>query len=147
MVPQLLRRKPRKNYLSWGFFITFEAASFRRRNMKILKGIFIILLFYFLGQWISHLIGGFVPGSIIGMILLFVALCLKVVGPDPVKEVSSALTGNMVLFFIPAGAGVLESYGLIGRSWVSIIVVCSVSTVLVLAVVALVQQKMEGKRK
>ena len=34
-------------------------------------GIFLILLFYLLGCFVAALIGNFVPGSVIGMILLF----------------------------------------------------------------------------
>lgn len=115
--------------------------------MKMIKGIFIILLFYFLGQAISYLISGFVPGSIIGMILLFLALYFKVFDADRVKDVANAFTRNMAVFFIPAGAGLLGSYGLISKFWMSILIVCSVSTILVIAVVGIVQQRMEGRKK
>lgn len=115
--------------------------------MKMVKGIFIILLFYFLGQGISHLIDGFVPGSIIGMILLFLSLYAKVISPDNVKDVANAFTRNMAIFFIPAGAGLLGAYGLISKFWMSILIVCSISTILVIAVVAVIQQKMESRRK
>lgn len=115
--------------------------------MRMVKGICLILLFYFIGQCASYLIKGFIPGSIIGMILLFLALYFKVVSPDKVRDVSNAFTKNMAIFFIPAGAGLLGSYGLISQFWVSILVVCSVSTVLVIAAVGLFQQNMEKRRK
>lgn len=115
--------------------------------MKMIKGIFIILLFYFFGQAISYLIEGFVPGNIIGMILLFLSLYFKVITPDRIRDVANAFTRNMAIFFIPAGAGLLGSYGLISRFWMSILIVCSVSTILVIAVVGIVQQKMEKRRK
>ncbi|MDR0824213.1 MAG: CidA/LrgA family protein [Prevotella sp.] len=115
--------------------------------MKMVKGIFIILLFYFLGQGISYLINGFVPGNILGMILLFLCLYFKAIKPDYVKDVANAFTRNMAIFFIPAGAGLLGSYGIISKFWMSILIVCSVSTILVIAVVAIVQQQMEGRKK
>lgn len=115
--------------------------------MKMVKGTFIILLFYFLGQGVSYLIDGLVPGNIIGMILLFLSLYFKALKPDYVKDVANAFTRNMAIFFIPAGAGLLGSYGLISKFWMSILIVCSVSTVLVIAVVAVIQQQMEKKRK
>lgn len=115
--------------------------------MRMVKGICLILLFYFIGQCVSYLIKGFVPGSIIGMILLFLALYFKVVSPDKVRDVSNTFTKNMAIFFIPAGAGLLGSYGLISQFWMSILVVCSVSTILVIAVVGLFQQNMEKRRK
>lgn len=115
--------------------------------MKMIKGIFIILLFYFLGQGISYLIQGFVPGNIIGMILLFLGLYFKAISPDNVKGVANVFTRNMAIFFIPAGAGLLGAYGVISKFWMSILIVCSVSTVLVIMVVAIVQQQMEQRRK
>ncbi len=117
--------------------------------MQMVKGIFIILLFYCIGQIISYIIEGFIPGSIIGMLLLFLCLCLKVKGitPDNVSSVATTITKNMAIFFIPAGAGLLGSFGLISKFWMSILIVCSVSTILVIAVVGIVQQKMEGKKK
>lgn len=115
--------------------------------MKMIKGIFIILLFYFLGETISFFIKGFIPGNIIGMILLFLSLYFKLFDSEKVKDVANAFTRNMAIFFIPAGAGLLGSYGLISKFWMSILIVCSVSTILVIAVVALIQQKMEGKKE
>lgn len=117
--------------------------------MKMVKGVFIILLFYFIGQVISYLIAGFIPGSIIGMMLLFVCLCLRIKGitTENVRDVANAFTKNMAMFFIPAGAGLLGSFGLISKFWMSILIICSVSTILVIIVVALVQQQMEKRRK
>lgn len=115
--------------------------------MKMVKGIFIILLFYFLGQGLSYLIDGFVPGNILGMILLFLSLYFKALKPDNIKDVANAFTRNMAIFFIPAGAGLLGAYGLISKFWMSILIVCSVSTILVITVVAVIQQQMEKRRK
>lgn len=115
--------------------------------MKMIKGIFIILLFYFIGQGISYLIHAFIPGNIIGMILLFLALYFKAVSPDNVRDVANAFTKNMAIFFIPAGAGLLGAYGVISKFWMSILIVCSVSTILVIAVVAIIQQQWEKRSK
>jgi len=117
--------------------------------MKMVKGIFIILLFYFIGQVISYFLEGFIPGSIIGMLLLFICLCLKVKGitAENVRNVADTFTRNMAMFFIPAGAGLLGSFGLISKFWMSILIICSVSTILVIVVVAIVQQQMEKRRK
>lgn len=115
--------------------------------MKMIKGIAIILLFYFLGEFLSKLISGFVPGSIIGMLLLFICLCYKLVSPNTVSGVANAFTKNMAIFFIPAGVGLMGSYGLISKFWSSILIVCTISTALVLIVVALIQQYMENRRE
>lgn len=114
--------------------------------MKMIKGIAIILLFYFLGEFLSKLINGFVPSSIIGMLLLFISLYYKLVSPNTVSGVANAFTKNMAIFFIPAGVGLMGSFGLISKFWASILIVCTISTALVLIVVALIQQYMENRR-
>lgn len=110
-------------------------------------GIFLILLFYLLGCFVAALIGNFVPGSVIGMILLFCALSLKWVRPGHVKKVSMFLLDNMMLFFIPVGVGLITSYTLLSRYMLAIIVASLGSTVLVIAVVGLVEQKLESKKR
>lgn len=115
--------------------------------MKMVKGIFIILLFYFIGECISYLIKGFVPGSIIGMMLLFLSLYLKIISPDSVESSANGITKNMAIFFIPSGAGLMTSFGVLSKFWASIIITCSISTILVIAVVGLVQEYMEKRKQ
>ena len=79
----------------------------------MLKQAFYILFFYFTGEFISSFIDGFIPGSVIGMILLFLALVFKLVKPANVKKLSTILTENMGLFFLPAGVGLMTSLGVI----------------------------------
>lgn len=98
----------------------------------ILKGVFIILLFYVLGIGASHLIGGIIPGSVCGMLLLFAALFLGIVKPDNVRSVAHALTQNMAVLFVPAGVGVMAQYDLIAQNWVGILTITIVCTLLVL---------------
>lgn len=104
---------------------------------------FYILFFFFAGEFISSFIDGFIPGSVIGMILLFLALAFKWVKPAKVKRLSTVLTQNMGLFFIPAGVGLMNSLGIISRYWAVIFTASVVSTILVIVSVALVQQKLE----
>ena len=115
--------------------------------MRMIRGIFYILLFYFIGECVSYLIYGFIPGSIIGMILLFLVLHFNIIREDDVENVANAFTRNMAVFFIPAGAGLLGASDVLSKFWVSIIVVCTVSSLLVISVVALIQEKMEKRSK
>lgn len=112
----------------------------------MLTEVFYILFFYFTGEFISYFIDGFIPGSVIGMVLLFLALAFKKVKPAKVKRISTLLTQNMGLFFIPAGVGLMNALGILSQYWAVILTASVVSTILVIASVAWVQQKME-KRK
>ena len=81
--------------------------------------------------------------AIIGMVLLFLALAFKKVKPEKVKRLSTVLTQNMGLFFVPAGVGLMNSFGIISEYWAVLLIASVVSTILVIASVALVQQKLE----
>lgn len=112
----------------------------------MLPGIFIVLFFFALGEFAGWLINGFVPGSVIGMILLFAALCLKIVKPARIKPVAEFLCDNMALFFVPAGVGIVNAMDILSRYWEAVLVACAVSTIVVIVVVALVQEWFERRR-
>jgi len=112
----------------------------------MIKGSFFILLFYFLGEMLSLLIRGFIPGSVLGMILLFVCLFFKIIKPDNVKDVSIVITKNMAVFFIPAGVGLMVYAELLSKSLFTILIAIAISTVLTIVTVALIQDSFEKRR-
>lgn len=104
-----------------------------------IKGIFIILLYYALGNTVSCLTGRFIPGSVIGMLLLFVSLVLKLVEPASVRAAAEFLTKNMSIFFVPASIGIMEQWGIIRANLFAWVGVCFISTIMVLLSAGLVQ--------
>lgn len=112
----------------------------------MIKGSFYILLFYFLGEMLSLLIHGFIPGSVLGMILLFLCLVFKVIKPENVKGVATVITKNMAVFFVPAGVGLMVYAELMSKSLFIIIAAIAVSTVLTITTVALIQDYFEKHR-
>lgn len=113
----------------------------------MLPGIFIVLFFYALGEFVAWLLGGFIPGNVIGMMLLFVALCLRIVKPERLKSVAKFLCDNMALFFVPAGVGIVNALDILSQYWQAVLVACAVSTIVVIVVVASIQQWFEKHRK
>lgn len=105
----------------------------------VIKGIFIIMLYYVLGNTLSSLMGNFIPGSVTGMLLLFGSLCLKIVKAETIRPVAGFLTRNMTVFFIPASIGIMAQWGLISRNLTGWLAVIFVSTVTVLLCAGLVQ--------
>ena len=79
------------------------------------------------------------------MILLFLSLVAKIVKPADVQSVSNTLTKNMALFFVPAGVGLMASYELVARYWIALLVVSVVTTAVIIAVVGIMQDKLEKK--
>ena len=112
----------------------------------MIKGLFWILLFYFLGEIVSALIGGFMPGSVIGMILLFLCLFFKLLKPAFVKDAATVITKNMAVFFVPATVGLMTYFSLLANNFWAIIVAIAGSTLLVMVVVAWMQQWFENHK-
>lgn len=112
----------------------------------MIKGFTLILLFYFLGEGVSYLINGIIPGSVCGMILLFLSLMLHIVKSKDVQSVAASLTKNMALFFVPAGVGLMASFDLIAKNWIAILTVSVTTTILILMVVGWIEEFMEQKK-
>ncbi len=113
----------------------------------MIKGLFFIFLFYFLGEAVSYLIHEFIPGSVLGMLFLFLALFFKLLHPENVRQTAKLITQNMAVFFIPAAVGLMTYYELLTGNLVAIITAITVSTVFVIVSVALVQEYMEKKNR
>lgn len=113
----------------------------------MIKGSFYILFFYFLGELLSLLLRGFLPGSVIGMLLLFLSLFFKILNPENVRAAATTITKNMAVFFVPAAVGLMAYWELVSKNLVAIFLAIAVSTILTLGTVALVQDKLEKRRK
>lgn len=106
-----------------------------------------ILAFYAAGYGISYILGATIPASVVGMILLFLALWAKIIEPEWVQDTANFLIKYMVLFFIPPSIGIMVSWGeLQGQLW-AVIVTMVVSTIAVIVAVGVTQQILEKKLK
>lgn len=94
----------------------------------------VLFLFLALGELAVWATGIPVPSSIIGMLLLTGALQCGFIRLRQVEGVADFLVRNLGFFFVPAGVGLIEYFGLIGEQWVPIVVASAVSTVVVLGV-------------
>lgn len=115
--------------------------------MKIIIQAFWILFFYLLGMGVSLFIGGLIPGSVLGMLFLFVSLSMGWLKEERVAGVAQILINNMMFFFLPATVGLIVAADLVSRNFVAITIATIVSTILVLVAVGLFYQKMEQRRQ
>ena len=113
--------------------------------MKYLKQLSIILAISCLGELLSLWIPAPSPGSIYGIVLLFLGLVTKAIPIHAVKETGHFLVEIMPVMFIPAAAGVLESWELIASSWLQYGLLTIVTTVAVMGVAGRVTQLFTGK--
>lgn len=116
--------------------------------MKIIKQLFWILLFSLFGEILSILIAPFVaiPGSVIGMVLLFFALHFKWIDIERVDKVGTWLTDNMGIFFVPAGVGLISNFDILVDTWWQLLIIMLVTTALMMGFVGrIVQAIMENR--
>lgn len=111
--------------------------------MQIIIGFFIILAHLVAGNLFSTLSGGFIPGSVIGMVLMFISLLSGIVKDYQIRNVAAFLTDNMTMFFLPAFMGIMDLWGIIKMNILAWVVVVIVSTIMVLLSTAFVQDGME----
>lgn len=108
--------------------------------MKIFRESIIILCIYLLGEIISKGLNLPVPGNIIGMIILLILLCTNVIKIEKLESISSFFLDHLAFFFIPAGVGLLTSFDIIKSSLIQILLICIITTIIVIAVTGLVVQ-------
>lgn len=115
-------------------------------HMKYLKQFLIILVISFIGEVLKALLPLPVPASIYGMVILFVCLATGVIRLDAVKETGRFLIEIMPVMFIPAGVGLMSSWGVLRPMLLPVGVVTVVVLVAVMAVTAGCRRQSSGKR-
>ena len=108
--------------------------------MKYINQVLIILLISFIGELLNYFIPLPIPGSIYGMILLFILLCTGVVKLHQIREVGNFLIDIMPMLFIPSAVGIMAQFEQLKSIWIEVIVITIVTTVIVMAVTGLTTQ-------
>jgi putative effector of murein hydrolase LrgA (UPF0299 family) len=105
--------------------------------MQALRGITWLLLLQSIGELISRGLHLPLPGPVVGMLLLLVALRWPLV-QESVGTVAAFLLQHLSLLFVPVGVGVMTHLDILGTYGARIAVVIVLSTWCSLAVTALV---------
>ena len=98
--------------------------------MKYLTQFVIIMGFTLLGEALQRLIPLPIPASVYGLLLLFAALCLKLVKLEQVKETAGFLTSILPILFVSPAVGIVEDWALIREDLLAILILLVASTVL-----------------
>jgi holin-like protein len=106
----------------------------------------VLLMFQFAGELIRAVTGLPVPGPVIGMVLLLIALLTKLPLPEGIHATSRKLLAYLGLLFVPAGAGIVTRLPLIGEHWLPIMIAVAGSTIITMVITALVMRGLEGLR-
>ncbi len=113
------------------FICTF--AELNSSDMAIVQ-LAVIFAFLAIGELVVWATGTSVPSSIIGMLLLTLCLCLRIIKLRHVEGAADFLVKNLGFFFVPAGVALMGYFDLIADQWLPIVVASAASTVIVLAI-------------
>lgn len=102
--------------------------------MKFLRQFIIILIISFIGELLKYILPLPVPASIYGMVILFVGLLAGLIKLENVREAGRFLIEIMPIMFIPAGVGVMASWGVLSPILVPVAVIIVVALITVMAV-------------
>ena len=116
-------------------------------KLKLFREALIILGIYLVGELLSTSLHLPIPGNILGMVILFILLCTKIVKVDNISTVTKFLLDHLAFFFIPAGVGLMASLGIIKSTWWQLLIVCILTTTITIGVTGIIVQSISRKTK
>lgn len=108
--------------------------------MKLYVQLMIIFMISLVGEGISSVFHLPVPGSIIGLVLLFLALQFKLLRLRHISMVGNFLLANMTILFLPPAVGIMDKFQVIAPYLLPIILIVLGAIVLNVCVIAVVVQ-------
>jgi holin-like protein len=117
---------------------------------RIVKGIVqvvILIVFALAGNFLAQILHVEIPGSILGLALLFLLLHFKLIRVEWVELGASWLLAEMLLFFIPPAVGIIQYTDVLARMGLGIIFVIIFSTLLVMICTGLSAERFYHRRK
>ncbi len=115
--------------------------------MKYLYQAGIIFLFTFLGEVLTRMIPFPIPAAIWGLLLLFFALCAKLVRIEQIRECSGFLVALLPVLFVAPTVNLMEQVQSLLGSLPVVILILVVSTFLTFLVSGRVTQRLRSQKK
>lgn len=112
-----------------------------KKGLTILLQIGVIIAFTWIGDYIVSLLHVPIPGSIIGMILLFFGLHLGLIKLNWVQAGATLIISEMMLFFIPAVVGFMEYSWIFGIKGLIILFIVVSGTALMMIATGVISDR------
>ncbi|ORM52839.1 murein hydrolase regulator LrgA [Pantoea conspicua] len=113
---------------------------------RYLRAFIIIYLCLYSGNGIASLLPITIPGSILGMLILFALLASQILPVSWVKPGCHLIIRYMALLFVPISVGVMSHTDILSAQFGPIVISCIVSTFVVLAVVGVSAHQLHSRR-
>lgn len=109
--------------------------------MSALRGLALLLLLQVAGGCLTHAFALPFPGSVVGFVLLLLALRWTWVR-EPIAAIADMLLAHLSLLFVPVGVGVITHLQLVSQFGWKLLVVVVLSTWIGLAVTAIMLRRL-----
>lgn len=114
---------------------TQEKATTEKRPASFLHQAFILSLILLISNGISAILPIPMPASVIGLVLLFIALCTKIVKLEEVEGISNHLSTIITFLFVPSGISLINSLDIMKTSGLQILFIIFVATFVIMALI------------
>lgn len=98
--------------------------------MNFIKQVIIVFVICIIGELISTILPVPFPGSVVGMIVLFLCLIFKAVKVEKIRDFSDFLLQNMALMFIPPTVSVIEYFDVLKSVLWQFVFICIITTII-----------------
>lgn len=113
----------------------------------ILIQILFIHVFLLLGIILKNLLSIPIPASMVGLVLLFLALFFKIIKLEWVEKGANWLMAELLLFFIPSAVGIVNYDEIASWQGVEIVLMIGISTFIVMGLTAFIADWFEKPKK
>jgi len=115
--------------------------------MKYVSQFCIIMGFTLAGETLQRLLPLPIPASVYGLVLLFAALCLKLIRLEQVKETGDFLRSLLPLLFVSPTVGIIEHWNVIQPDILPIALLIVSTTVVTFGISGCLTQRLNRKER
>lgn len=116
-------------------------------GVTVILQIVLISCFAMIGDWISLTFHLPLPGNIIGLILLYLALKSRLLQIEHVERGGKLLLLVMPLFFVPALSGIMDYTDFMRQSGLQVLVILVISSLLTLTGSAYIVDRLARRKE
>lgn len=127
-------------------------ATFRHRCYSLyctvycyVRSFLILLICLQSGNLLSWLLQINIPGSIVGLLLLFFLLVFQIIPSNWVRHSCNLFMRYMTILFVPAAMGIMDNYSYLIDSWAPIIIGSLASTFLIMVFIGWLTQHLHTR--
>ncbi|WP_428908373.1 CidA/LrgA family protein [Niallia sp. Krafla_26] len=115
-----------------------------KKIITILLQILFIHVFLFLGSAVKAIVPLPIPASMVGLLLLFLALWLGIIKLEWVEQGGNWLLAELLLFFIPSAVGIVNYEEMLSWQGLKSILLVGISTFIVISATAFIAERLNS---